>query len=63
MDVQTQTMDSDWRWLAGGMALLALYLVASAATEMGTRWPSWGRSRAADQPDQPDREKSTPPNP
>jgi len=53
-------MDSDWRWLAGGMALLVVYLVASAATEMGTRWPRWGRSHAADRPD---REKSTPPNP
>jgi hypothetical protein len=25
-----------------GVAILMLYLVASAATEMGTRWP-WGK--------------------
>ncbi|TAD77285.1 MAG: hypothetical protein EA001_10665 [Oscillatoriales cyanobacterium] len=54
--------DSDWRWLVGGMALLVLYLVGSVATEMGTRFPRWGRSSTAN-PSRGDRAQSTPPKP
>lgn len=61
------TTDSDWRWLAGGMGLLVLYLLASAATEMGTRRPIGGRSpkhpSRDDSPSAGDRESSVPPQP
>ena len=32
-------MPDDWIPFLAGVALLALYLCWSAATEMGTRWP------------------------
>jgi hypothetical protein len=55
-------IDSDWRWLAGGMALLVLYWIGSAATEMGTRWHRQGRSPTRGV-DRGDRAQSTPPKP
>ncbi|MBD2635771.1 hypothetical protein H6G52_10410 [Limnothrix sp. FACHB-881] len=61
------TTDSDWRWLAGGMGLLVLYLLASAATEMGTRRPIGWRSPKHPSrdaaPSAGDQESSVPPQP